>query len=258
MLTLEKKVVENAKAIGINLSQIAEDAIKEKLQEKLRPRGGGLIQVPRVEKFILKNVGPFRGEKEISFSPGLNLVVGPNASGKSTVLDSISAVYSGRQAPTKNMAADPNEESYIRVVPEDGMVERKIKKEAEAPSRSGPKDQEEMDLLEGAELLSVEGIGEKMKKHLKRFEELPEEVRSKGEEKLREIISQSINTRETECYLNDGGLMLLDLEVREMVLGYLKDRPHQTILTASQLTFEKEDMNVIELEEMSLYVDEEG
>ncbi len=243
MLTLEESVTETAKTIGINLSQVAEKAIKERIQEILRPRGEGVVQIPQTEKVVLKNVGHFQGEREFEFSSGVNIIVGPNASGKTTIIDSLRAAYGDERSPTKNQFMEEEDESWVRVVPENGAIRRNVGDEISFPQG---------DTSERLDLERFEGLTEDVKERLKSSE--TERALSEGDRVLKEIILQSMATRGNECYLRDGTLAMLDTEMKEMVLDFLYEQEFQVILTYPERGEEdsvisSEDHNLIELGE---------
>jgi len=245
MLTLEESVTETAKTVGINLSQVAEKAIKERMQEILRPRGQGSVQVPQTEKVVLKNVGPFQGERGFEFSSGVNIIVGPNASGKTTIIDSLRAAYGDENPPTKNDQVRQEEESWIRVVPVNGAIERGIGNEDEISFPQG-------ETFERFDLDRFEGLTEDVKEGLESSED--ERALSEGDRVLKEIVLQSMATRPNECYLRDGPLAILDMEMKNMILDYLHEQEFQVILTypdvgKKESVISSEDHNLIELEE---------
>jgi len=243
MLTLEESVTETAKTVGMNLSQVAEKAIKDRIQEILRPRGQGIVQIPRAKKVVLKNVGPFQGEREFEFSSGMNIIVGPNASGKTTIIDSLRTTYGDEKPPTKNQSVEEEDESWIRVVPLDGSIKRNIGDEDEI---SFPR----RDTSERLDLDGFEGLTEDVKNRLE--SRVDERSLSEGDRVLKEIILQSMATRPNECYLRDGMLAMLDTEMKEMVLDFLYEQEFQVILTYPERGEEdsvisSEDHNLIHL-----------
>ncbi len=245
MLTLDEKLIETAKTLGINLSGVAEKAIRQELKEKLRPSGKERVHFPRTEKLIVKNIGPFEGEKEIGFTSGFNLIIGANASGKSTLIECLRAGYSGIEPPSRNQFAEEDEESWIRVIPEKGMIEK------------GPGTGQGVALVRGKDdvikKLNSEDdtqLTDELKDHLERFEDADLRSLSQGERELRELISQLMATWRTECYVNDKNLVNLDIDKIRMVMGFLGKDDRQTIFTLNrEMEFEIEGKcNLIRLD----------
>ena len=116
LLYLDQYLVEKAKKKNINISRVAEDALRNALDEKrpvtvkdilrriLREEPGNHISrfgeryfLPfQIESLKLNNIGPFE-KFEASFSPDtLNIIYGPNGSGKSIILRSILFAFGRR------------------------------------------------------------------------------------------------------------------------------------------------------------------
>lgn len=116
LLYLDSDLVEKAKRENINISRVAEDALRKTLDIKWRPatprehlqkifetadeRDEGIREtyfLPfQIESITLSNIGPFR-EFEGHFSPnGVNIIYGPNGSGKSIILRAILFAFGRR------------------------------------------------------------------------------------------------------------------------------------------------------------------
>jgi len=245
MLTVEESVTDTAKNLGVNLSQVAEKAIRERIKEILRPRGQGIVQIPQTEKLVLKDVGPFQAKKEFEFSSGVNIIIGPNASGKTTIIDSLRAAYGDEKPPTKNQFVDEDEESWIRIVPKAGAIKRNLGDENEMSFL-------QEDNFESLDLERFEGLTEDVKDRLE--SRVHESALSEGDKIFKEIILQSMATRPNECYLRDGVLVRMDIEMKRMVLEFLHEQEFQVILTYPDMgkkdrVISSEDHNLIELEE---------
>lgn len=103
LVYLDEELVRNAKESGLNISQITEKALKERMSE-LSSRGKNELEdlyhsLPPESKILLKdkvkririaNYGCFRKSISFEFSEGLNLICGGNGSGKTTIIDSLS------------------------------------------------------------------------------------------------------------------------------------------------------------------------
>ncbi len=246
MLTLEKNVIETAKALGINLSQVAGEALKKRLEERLRPRGQGIVQIPKTEKVILKNIGPFQGEKEFEFSDGMNVIVGANGSGKTTIIESIRAVYGDQRPPTKNEFVEDDEDAWIKVVPMDGEIKRDI---SEVGHRLT-----EGDFTHRIDFERFDSLTEVIKERMSHNAGMDFRGLSEGDRVFREIVFQSMATRPNECYVNDGALARLDVKIKEIVLDMLRQQDIQVILTFPSIDREderiySEDHNMVEIGE---------
>jgi len=250
MLTLDERVTEAAKSLGLNLSDIAERALKEELKANLRPSGEEMIHFPVTKKLRLKNIGPFEGEREFEFSPGFNLIVGPNASGKSTLIDCLRTGYAGVEPPGRNRFVEESEESWVKIEPRNGEIERKVVNgQGEGIAGTGGYLSECIE--KDRELEMPEGL----KELLNRYDRSPSERGlSAGERELREILGQVMATRENECYVRDDGLGYLDLEMVEMMLKFLPEMDVQMIFTfIREPDFEiGSEYNVIGLESANL------
>lgn len=104
LLYLDEELVETAKRLGLNLSNITESAIKSAVFPQLSEGERRLIDFEgyledlkkqkrcfslpfQIKKLELENIGPIRNF-ETAFD-SFNFVVGPNASGKTTLIRSI-------------------------------------------------------------------------------------------------------------------------------------------------------------------------
>lgn len=87
MITLEEELVKKAKALGINISEITSKAVEFKIKVMVT---GYLI--PRVKSLRLRNTGPFK-EADMMFTNGVNIIHGPNATGKSTITWSLTGAF---------------------------------------------------------------------------------------------------------------------------------------------------------------------
>lgn len=223
MLTLSEKVVENAKLLGMNLSEIAERAIKKEVEERIAGvLGDEIVRVPETEKLTVQNVGPFRGKLEIDFSPGVNVIVGLNASGKTTILNCLRAAYTSQSSYriTKTQDAPESEDSFIKTIPKNGEVEKNIERSTQSRN---------------------------MQNFLGDFE-IPVGALSGGEKSMIEIAYQVAATHPSECYLKDDPLMQLTPEARNRIFELLQKQKNQSIITDKSTQPYPEAVNVIELE----------
>lgn len=253
MLTLEKELVENAKVLGLNLSQISEQAIEKRVEERLRPRGGKLVQIPKTQKITLKNIGPFRDEKVIEFSPGINIIVGPSGSGKTTVLNSLRSAYSDYLPPAKHIDASKNEESYVKVEPEKGRIKKgggvTLEKGVDIERDNSKADSSGLKLSSRTGFDSIDEIGDKIERYLEMFDERSEGVPSAGNKAFREILFQFIKTRSTECYIKDDALSLLDQKAREIMMDiFVEEKEKQVIITDVESFPDRDSVKVIKIE----------
>lgn len=83
MLTIEEDLTRSAKLLGLNLSDIASRAIEQEVALSVAKS-----LIPRVKNLKLHNIGMFK-EFFMSFDEGTNIIYGPHASGKSTILQSL-------------------------------------------------------------------------------------------------------------------------------------------------------------------------
>jgi len=115
LLYLDENLVRTAKQAGFNLSEITEAALRERLLPFLSSGDKLRMQLMDPDKFFtdlkeagqcwelpfelggieLKNVGPI-GELDAEFKSGINVILGPNASGKSVIVRVIALVFGQR------------------------------------------------------------------------------------------------------------------------------------------------------------------
>lgn len=129
-LSINKKLVEIAKARGINISRLAEDALLSRLEPVLSRGDQVLLEFNRemgkmkeskrlsivpfkLEKLKLKNIKKFN-DLELEFEPGINIVFGPNGSGKSTIIESIRRAFC-KGTKRKQLIKETEHEGEIEV-----------------------------------------------------------------------------------------------------------------------------------------------
>lgn len=120
LLYLDENLVKAAKRFGVNMSEITEEALREKLYPHM---SGGERQMffdqhlvnlwveercwelpIELDSVELKNVGPI-DEFKARFTSGINVVVGPNGSGKTMMFRAITHVF-----------GQPTESKWERIV----------------------------------------------------------------------------------------------------------------------------------------------
>ena len=210
------------KGIGIKYEYLPRLANGE-----LRPRGDERAQIPRTEKIVINNIGPFEGRTEIAFTPGINLIVGPCGSGRTTVIRCLRAAYEGGVAPiTKNIQGEGK--AWYQVIPA----------KCEIQDQNGNR---------------MEGFldEEKMTGRIKQFmDNLPGyEKLSTGQKVLTDLVYMAMATRETECLLGDEIFSALDTMTLESAFEFLKKQDFQMIFTYpwEDCTDHTQDVNVIAL-----------
>lgn len=110
LLYLDENLVRTAKRLGLNLSEVTEVALRERILPMLSGGERQLIfgfdqylsdlqeesrcyELPsELEGAEFRNVGPFN-EFKVKFKPGINVVLGPNASGKSMMVKAIALAF---------------------------------------------------------------------------------------------------------------------------------------------------------------------
>ena len=108
LLYLDENLVRRAKRFGLNLSEITEVALREKLLQYMSAgerqldfgqhlkdlQGEGMcFELPlELEGVEVRNLGPI-DEFKAKFKPGINVVLGPNGSGKSIIFKTVVHVF---------------------------------------------------------------------------------------------------------------------------------------------------------------------
>ena len=127
LLYLDEKVVMAAKRFGLNLSEVAEVALREKLSplmsagarqlefdkhlEDLR-EDGVCFELPfELDGIEIRNVGPIDEFKE-KFKPGINVVLGSNGSGKSMMFGAIALAFGQQMKWTRRWPPAINVGAY--------------------------------------------------------------------------------------------------------------------------------------------------
>jgi len=139
LLYLDSELVDKAKAANINISRFVENALRQELRASLPETAheylqkvvtdtsqegssfyGEAYRLPfQIESLKLRNVGLFKNF-EIDFQKdAMNLICGPNSSGKSTIIRSILLVF-GKQH--EHFALSKNGEVTLKLFPEQSSI----------------------------------------------------------------------------------------------------------------------------------------
>ncbi|RLJ01954.1 MAG: hypothetical protein DRP11_03640 [Candidatus Aenigmatarchaeota archaeon] len=136
LLYLDEDLVRMAKRMKVNISELAENALREKLLPLLSSSDRILFDIDSylneleklgdcfflsfpVKKVELKNIGPLDSFSS-DFSSGINIIKGPAGSGKTTLLRSIVRVF-GISAPGGTVTLkDGKSRGYIKVLVREG------------------------------------------------------------------------------------------------------------------------------------------
>ena len=109
LLYLDEKIVKEAKRYGINISQVAEAAIRNKMFPNLSTGERILMDIPgyledlkkegrcfflpkTIEEVSFKNIGVL-DDNQLKFKEGLNFIKGESASGKTTLIRAIAIAF---------------------------------------------------------------------------------------------------------------------------------------------------------------------
>jgi len=93
MLTIDEDLIEKARVLGLNLSEIATEAIKREVASKSVKN-----LIPAVKSLKLRNIGPFKNAF-LSFGKELNVVCGENGTGKSIILRALAYAFDRENEP---------------------------------------------------------------------------------------------------------------------------------------------------------------
>jgi hypothetical protein len=155
LLYLDENLVRTAKQAGFNLSEITEAALRKRLLPLLSSGDRLGMELMDPDKFFtdlkeagqcwelpfelggieLKNVGPI-GELDAEFKRGINVIVGPNASGKSIMVRVMALVFGQRPkyVDEKMLLKHGEREGKIKIrLMKRASVELVLKKTANGP-----------------------------------------------------------------------------------------------------------------------------
>lgn len=109
LLYLDRILVEKAKKANLNISKLAEQKIREELNLQEQGKDAyfmGLLDSIQFTRYAAKKVESIRihhyGEpkaKNVTFSKRMNLIIGPNASGKTRLLNALRALQEPIKKP---------------------------------------------------------------------------------------------------------------------------------------------------------------
>lgn len=97
MLTVDKALIERARLHDINISQIASEALEKEIAKRSHYKNQ--LICPMINELKLRNIGHFR-EASFQFGESINLIIGPNASGKTMIFQSIKCALAGGHIPS--------------------------------------------------------------------------------------------------------------------------------------------------------------
>jgi len=220
------------------------------------PRFSRLIRVPRTERLVIKDVGPFKGKNTFEFESNVNLVVG-SSNVCEIVLNCLRSCYTNAFLAVGREASPVDEKIHVRAFPADGKIEKGICSES-APTEGLVRDNRPVyDNERGVHFF--DGVCEKGWKKL--FQYIDKETQFTSEIlRLAEVIVPGEATREEECYLLEHPFAPFkkleedpeyelndDYDYETIIVDYLKKSEFQCIMGVSEVPKEFRDANVITL-----------
>lgn len=201
MITVEEELVKKAKALGINISEITSKAIKVEMELMMT---GWLI--PKVKSLKLRNIGPFK-EADLGFTNGINIIYGPNATGKSTIIRSLTRAFkheSEQELPTVRQG-EGNGRIEVELFP------AKIVKVLSSKQKKSK-------------------IAEKELKDEMVWMRIPEELRSYGEKRMLYLWSLFSHAKPHNAILFDEPTLPLADSCTSWFINSIKKSPNQIII----------------------------
>jgi len=221
------------------------------------PRFSRLIRVPRTEKLVIKDVGPFKGKNTFEFESNVNLVVG-SSDVCEILLNCLRSCYTNVFPPVGRGAFPVDEKIYVRGFPVDGKIEKSICSEVAATKGLVRDNRPVYDNERGVRFF--DGVCEKGWKRL--FQYIDKKTPFTSEVlRLAEVIVPGETTREEECYLverpfvpfkeleEDPEYELNDeYDYETIIIDYLKKSEFQCIVSVSEVPKEFKDVNIVNLD----------
>lgn len=252
MLTLNRALVNKGKILGLNFSKIAEEAIKEEVEKLERPNGKDIVRIPRTESISVKNVGALKDGLKIHFSPGVNVIVSPCGTGKSTLLHCLKAAYYPDLPLPRTAYIASNQDIMIKVSPQDGVIESKLR---------GTKVRTLDDLKRDSDGFRTKSIrypdSEELWDRLRAFKKryITRDLSrkrfnlSEGERSFVDLVFEGALTFNTECYIKDDFIENFDRKMKVRALNFLVEQGFQSIVATNRpVNEERVGINVINLE----------
>ncbi|MHA1756013.1 MAG: AAA family ATPase [Promethearchaeota archaeon] len=131
LLTLDSDLVNYAKRMKVNISELAENALKKKLIPVMSSGERMILNIESylkemedmnycfflpfpIKKLELKNVGPI-SSLSANFSKGINIIKGDNGSGKTILLRAIAMAFDKFRPEREIMLKRDEKEGYLKI-----------------------------------------------------------------------------------------------------------------------------------------------